>query len=316
MAGKSKSVGPVEIKDEEQIVGLYRVSTQDQEDSGLGLKAQKSAVRAFAERIGGNIIREFDEATSGTHDEIEDRPTLRDALAFSYRTGALLVVSRMDRLTRSPSLFADLNKQGYRFVAADNPYATELTTGILIHVGAEETRKISMRVRVALAQFKAERRVPERIRDAYKLVNLPVPPDVVEATAGKLGSQIPACAGNLSAAARKLGSAASAQAKRLKRSMAYRDLIPRMAAMRAAGESFAAIAAKLNEGGERTRQKRPWSKAQVWRLLGGKAAPSIAPAVLEAKGATGRKGGTWTWNPDEPAAVPEILEPEAEYAAE
>ena len=82
---------------------------------------------------------------------------------------------------------AYLKQQRVEFVACDNPHANELTIDILVAVAADEGRRISQRTRDALAAYKAGRRVSKRVRALHPDG---VPPEVIEATAGKL---VPRC---------------------------------------------------------------------------------------------------------------------------
>ena len=49
-------------------VGLYRVSTAEQGQSGLGLEAQQASVRAFAAAQGWTLVAEFSDVASGKDD--------------------------------------------------------------------------------------------------------------------------------------------------------------------------------------------------------------------------------------------------------
>lgn len=136
-------------------VAYYRVSTDKQAVSGLGLAAQRAAVRQWLESHGagpGALAAEFEEAESGRRSA---RPQLLRALAAARRHRAVLVVAKLDRLTRDPRFLGTLRDARVRFVAADNPHATELTVDILAAVAADEARRTAERTRAALAVKKA-----------------------------------------------------------------------------------------------------------------------------------------------------------------
>lgn len=136
-------------------VAYYRVSTEKQAASGLGLAAQRAAVRTWLAGHGarqGQLVAEYEEAESGRRSA---RPQLLRALAASRRHRATLVVAKLDRLTRDPRFLGTLRDARVPFVAADNPHATELTVDILAAVAADEARRTAERTRAALAVKKA-----------------------------------------------------------------------------------------------------------------------------------------------------------------
>ena len=182
-----------------KLIGLVRVSTDKQGDSGLGLEAQESAIDAYRRMVGGELIKTYVEVESGMHDDVNGRPQLRAAAAHASYARARLVIAKIDRLVRSIPVMAYLKQQRVEFVACDNPHANELTIDILVAVAADEGRRISQRTRDALAAYKAGRRVSKRVRALHPDG---VPPEVVAATAGKLGASLPQCR-NLDDEARK-----------------------------------------------------------------------------------------------------------------
>jgi len=134
-----------------KVVPYYRVSTTKQGRSGLGLDAQRSAVEAYASRIGAKIARSFTEVESGKNNE---RPELSKALHLAKVTGATLTIAKLDRLSRNAAFLLTLRDSGVRFVAADMPDANELTVGIMALVAQQEREAISRRTREALAAAK------------------------------------------------------------------------------------------------------------------------------------------------------------------
>lgn len=257
-----------------KLVGLVRVSTDRQGESGLGLDAQTAAIEAHRAAIGGELLRTYAEVESGTHDDVEARPELLKAVAHARRAGATLVIAKIDRLVRSTVVMAYLKTSRVKFVACDNPYANELTIDILVAVAADEGRRISLRTKEALKAYKAGRRVSKRLRLLYPEG---VPAEVVEATAGKLGASLPQCR-NLTAAGRTRGVARSAAVRAAQAVESYADLAPWLVELRSEGKSLSAIAAALNAEGHTTRRGRPWNKVQVNRVLGrASPGPSGAP---------------------------------------
>ncbi|MFC0243578.1 recombinase family protein [Rhodopseudomonas telluris] len=133
-------------------VAYYRVSTDKQGKSGLGLEAQRTAVAAFLNGGDWQLVREFTEIESGKRD---DRPQLQAALDACRLFGAKLVIAKLDRLSRDAHFLLGLQKAGVEFVAADMPNANQLTIGIMAMVAEEERRAISARTKAALHAAKA-----------------------------------------------------------------------------------------------------------------------------------------------------------------
>src|SRR5215213_6425076 len=133
-------------------VSYLRVSTDRQGRSGLGLEAQRKAVDDFLNGGQWELIAEFVEVESGKRD---DRPKLAEALALCRLHSAILVIAKLDRLSRDAAFLLGLQKAGVRFVAADMPEANELVVGILAVVAQAERKMISARTKAALAAAKA-----------------------------------------------------------------------------------------------------------------------------------------------------------------
>ena len=133
-------------------VGLYRVSTSEQGQSGLGLEAQRAAVRAFAAAQGWTLVAEFSDVASGRDDR---RPGFRAALARCRQLGAVLVAARLDRITRRAHTLSQLLEDGYSIRAADMPGADDLMVRIYAAVAQKERELIGERTRAALAAAKA-----------------------------------------------------------------------------------------------------------------------------------------------------------------
>jgi DNA invertase Pin-like site-specific DNA recombinase len=141
-------------------ISYTRVSTAGQSTSGLGLDAQRVAVAAYL-RGRGELIAEFTEVESGRK-EAKRRPELTKALAECKRTGAVLVIGKLDRLSRSVRFFLEvIDDSGVDIRFADLPDicpATDEGRMILVSMAnfAEfEARRISTRTKAALAAAKA-----------------------------------------------------------------------------------------------------------------------------------------------------------------
>jgi DNA invertase Pin-like site-specific DNA recombinase len=135
-----------------RFVAYYRVSTAKQGRSGLGLEAQKEAVRQFLDGASSALCAEFEEQESGKRN---DRHALAQALAACRVHRATLIIAKLDRLSRDAHFLLGLEKAGVDFVAVDMPSANRLTVGIMAMVADEERRMISARTKAALAAAKA-----------------------------------------------------------------------------------------------------------------------------------------------------------------
>ena len=132
-------------------VAYYRVSTEKQGRSGLGLEAQRAAVARHVAARGGRLAGEFVEIESGRR---RDRPQLAAALAACRAHRGMLVIAKLDRLARNVHFVSGLMESGVEFVAADMPTVNRLTVHILAAVAEEEARMISARTKAALAAAK------------------------------------------------------------------------------------------------------------------------------------------------------------------
>lgn len=136
---------------EGSFVSYCRVSTVRQGKSGLGLEAQREAVKGYLNGGKWSLMSEFTEVESGKK---SDRPELAKALQACRVYGAKLVIAKLDRLSRDAHFLLGLEKAGVDFVAADMPHANRLTVGIMAMVADEERRMISQRTKAALAAAK------------------------------------------------------------------------------------------------------------------------------------------------------------------
>lgn len=211
-------------------VAYYRVSTQKQGQSGLGLEAQQAAVLAHARSKGLVITSEFTEIETGT--KKRRRPQLEAALDQTRRVGGVLLIAKLDRLARNVAVVATLMESGVRFVAVDMPEADNLTIHVMAAVAEREAQLISARTKAALAARKAR--------------------------GLKLGKPE-----NLTVEARLAGAAAS----KARAVSDMRTVAAYAGALRGQGLSLRAVAAQLEAHGFKTRRGGPWSAIQVKRVL-------------------------------------------------
>src|SRR5438552_9631145 len=96
-----------------KFVAYYRVSTQKQGQSGLGLDAQRNSVLTYLNGGGWELVGEFTEVETGKGaNALERRPQLREALALCKKEGATLVLAKLDRLARNGNFVGGLIEAG------------------------------------------------------------------------------------------------------------------------------------------------------------------------------------------------------------
>jgi len=134
------------MDDRKKWVAYYRVSTQRQGESGLGLDAQHHAVSAFLKER-GELIAEFVETESGKK---INRPKLNEALDVCRRQKATLIIAKLDRLARNVHFVSGLLESGVEFVAVDQPTKDRFMLHIQAAFAEEECRRISQRTKAAL----------------------------------------------------------------------------------------------------------------------------------------------------------------------
>lgn len=137
---------------EGKFISYIRVSTQAQQSSGLGLEAQRQAILNHLNGGNWKLIKEYIETESGRKN---DRPELLKALAHCKRIKATLIISRLDRLSRSVSFLANLMESDVDFIALDAPYANKFMLHVLSAVAQHEAEVTSQRTKDALAAAKA-----------------------------------------------------------------------------------------------------------------------------------------------------------------
>lgn len=134
---------------EVRYIAYYRVSRKIQELSHLGLDAQKMTVQNHVQHNGNRLISEFTEIESGRKNK---RPELLKAIEECKKNDAILCVSKLDRLSRDVEFTAALQKSKVKFICCDMPDASELSINIFSSLAQWETKRISERIKDALAQ--------------------------------------------------------------------------------------------------------------------------------------------------------------------
>lgn len=218
-----------------KVIAYYRVSTDGQGRSGLGLEAQRQAVTALCQSRGWQIIEEYTEVESGKK---ADRAQLTAALHHAKVTGGTLVIAKLDRLSRNAAFITALQDSGAKFIAADMPEANELTVHIMAAVAQAERQAIAKRTKEALAAAKAR---------GVTLGN-PNGAAALRRAAKGNGASLKSIKGNADSFAR--------------------DLLPVVDRLRSEGRiSLPQIAAGLNDGGFSTPRGGKWHPSSVKNLL-------------------------------------------------
>jgi DNA invertase Pin-like site-specific DNA recombinase len=138
-------------------IGYFRISTKYQlreDQSSLGIESQKTAVKNY---IGssGTLIREYVEVESGKNN---NRPILEKAILDAEKTGATLIIAKIDRLSREVSFLFQLKDRiqnsGVKIKSLDIPNMDTLNLGIYGTIAQHERETISLRTKNALAELK------------------------------------------------------------------------------------------------------------------------------------------------------------------
>lgn len=209
-------------------VAYYRVSTAKQGISGLGLEAQSAAVTTFLK--GAPLLAEFVEVESGKKNH---RPKLAAAMAAAKVQGAVLVIAKLDRLSRNAGFIFALRDSGVDFVCCDIPDANTLTVGIFAVIAQHERETISKRTKDALQAKKAK--------------------------GEKLGTPE-----NLTVAVRTLG--LQARQRNAREHSGNRQATALILSRRTQNVSFNQIASELNDLGFLARRRGTFNQKQVQRL--------------------------------------------------
>lgn len=213
----------------QQYIVYKRVSTKEQGRSGLGLEAQERDVALYLERFSPvpyEVIATFTDILSGTDNE---RPELAAALALARKTCAILLVSKLDRLSRKVSAVAALMEdKKVTFRVAQMPNADNFQLHIYAALAEQEREFISARTKAALAEARRRGTKLGGLRDKTMKRNAAVQ-------------------ANAAARAEKVSGI----------------ILP----MRETGKSLREIAEHLNRAGVETARGGRWQASQVKRVL-------------------------------------------------
>lgn len=220
----------------ERYAVYYRVSTNKQGKSGLGLEAQRKTVMDYLNGHSHEIVGEFTEVESGGKD---DRPELQKAITACRLKKARLVVAKLDRLSRDLHFITGLSKAGIQFTIAEQPNMNELTVHLFGALAEHERKLISQRTKQAL--------------DAAKERGVQLGNPCL-----KRGEQIPR-SGNTTQAN---------QAREAKSNMFAREVVAVIEDFQSQGaSSLRQVSDRLNREGFRTVRGKLWQATSVARVI-------------------------------------------------
>ncbi|HFF3720368.1 TPA: recombinase family protein [Klebsiella pneumoniae] len=206
-----------------------RVSTADQGKSGLGLEAQERDIDLYLSNYSEEpyeVAGRFQDVLSGITD---DRPELTKALDIARKTGAELLVAKLDRLSRKVSFIASLmDDPKVRLRVASMPNADKFSLHIYAALAEQERDFISKRTTAALAAAKARGVKLGGLRDKTMQRNLAI----------------------------------QEKAKR-----EAEKVMKMIGPLKASGQSLGAIAATLNSTNVPTSRGGRWTAMQVSRVI-------------------------------------------------
>ena len=230
---------------EKLYIAYYRVSTEEQGNSGLGLSAQQSSVRSFAES-NGSLVGEFTEIESGAHNS---RKHLDAAIDACVKLKATLVVKNLSRISRGGyRVMGKLQDLGVTFIESTSPYDNQLIKEFKFSMAKEELERISERTSSALQEIKK------------KITN----GEVHISKAGNVVTSLGSPQNLTPEAIEKATAARVAKAvnnENNKRAGAF------IIALEKAGVSFYAITAQLNQFGFKTSRGNKFTEVQTKRLF-------------------------------------------------
>lgn len=226
-----------------QVVAYYRVSTEKQGKSGLGLDAQREYIQAAAQAEGWEVIASFEDHASGAISPTERRRCAK-ALELCQATGAALVVAKLDRLSRDVADIAALMKVA-NFKVATMPLADTFQLHLYAALAEQERSFISQRTKAALASLKARAESGDVSAQAK----------IDRRTAGRIGGQALGQVAAVEAIKARADKWADGMASHIK------------AGMFDGCRTLAAMASWLNAKGHKTARGAEFNPVQVKRLI-------------------------------------------------
>lgn len=150
-----------------QYCAYYRVSTQKQNVSHLGLEAQQAKCYDFVRSKNGTIVQEFEDVESG---KSRTRQGLWQAIEYCKNNNMPLVIAKLDRLARDVEFTFKVINTGVEIHFTDMPMVNTMILGVFASVAQYEREQISSRTKQALDAKKARGETWVRNKDTTKAV--------------------------------------------------------------------------------------------------------------------------------------------------
>lgn len=144
----------------EKYCAYYRVSTQKQGASGLGIEAQIKICSDYVNSHNGEIVNSYKDYESG---KSRNRKGLWDAISYCKQNNTTLIIAKLDRLARDVEFTFKIVNTGIKIVFCDMPVVNSMILGVFASVSQYERELISQRTKAALDAKK--RRGEEWIRN-------------------------------------------------------------------------------------------------------------------------------------------------------
>jgi len=227
-------------------IAYYRVSDKKQGDgktsgTGYGIEAQERAVGFLRQQCSATVLDSYTEIETGTAKR--RRPTLEAALAKCRATGATLGVAKLDRLARDVEFIAHLMKSGVPFICCDYPNADPLMLHMMAAVAEHEAKVISERTKAGLKSARLKGKLLGSARPGH--------------WEGKEHRR-----GVFSNGMKKFHQSKSEAVRRH-----YSIMLPTIRMMLSNGSTQAEIVKYLNDGGQVTSTKRPFSQSVLQTVI-------------------------------------------------
>lgn len=214
-----------------KVIAYTRVSTSEQGKSGLGLEAQQQAIIRFCEHNNLELVEMHEEVISGKY-FLSERPVLQTAFKRAEKLGATLLVSKLDRLSRSVEMISTLMNRAVFATCEDGLNCPPIQLHLKAAIAENERKAIGERTKAALAIAKERGKVWGGVTKGH--------------------------AQALENSAKVVKADADAFALRMK---------PVIMRMRNAGMTGKAIATELNEQGNRTVRGGQWHASTVCNII-------------------------------------------------
>jgi DNA invertase Pin-like site-specific DNA recombinase len=135
----------------QEFIAYRRLASSERAQPDLRLDAQAAAILRFVQSRGGVLVRDFIEREAGKgSDVLERRPRLHEALEAAKQRSAVLVVARLDRLSRDVRFLSHCIDAGVEFAAADHPDADAFMLHIHAGIAGRERERAGRRIAEAL----------------------------------------------------------------------------------------------------------------------------------------------------------------------